>query len=216
MRFPTNQYNYQLYPSPSSPYYLFGYQQRWPFAWSGGQGGILPSAQANTHAPPSSLGMADMLESGYGDPNWIPYPAFRRTILHRPAFAQALGLEAVEFPAALRARGAAQLRQLGDWPLMRPTGPEPLHPGQGVPSLGALSDNEKTFAIGAAALAAAWFLFLRKHRRRNPRNPRRRGYYVMSKVRGVSGAIVLPNKQEAMAYANYLRRSGRPARIKKR
>ena len=186
MRFPTRQYDSQLYPSPSSPYYQFGYQQRFPFAWSGGAGGVLPDSRSPSE---SQLGMADMLESGYGDPNWLPYPPLQRTILHPRPFA------------------------LSDWPLVRPAGPEPLSPGEGGVPLGALSDNEKKLALVAAAAAAAWFLFFRKRRRRNPR---RRGYYVVSKVRGVSGAIVLPTKQEAVAYANYLRRGGKPARIKKR
>ena len=185
MRFPTRQYDHQLYPSPSSPYYLFGYQQRWPWAWSGGAGGILPNARAAA----SSLGNADLYESGYGDPNWLPYPALQRTIRHPRPFS------------------------LSDWPLVRTAGPEPLSPGDGGFALGALSDNEKKLAVVAAAGLAAWWFFFRKRRRRNPR---RRGYYVLSRVRGVSGAIVLPTKSEALAYAARLRSMGRPARVKKR
>jgi hypothetical protein len=144
MRFPTNQYDSQRWPSPNTPYYMYGYEQRWPWAWSGGAGGILP---AMTRPPQSSLGNGDMAESGYGDPNWLPYPPLQRTILHPRPFA------------------------LSDWPLVRPAGPEPLSPGEGGFPLGAisLSDNEKLALVAAAGVAAWWYLRKRRRGRRNRR-----------------------------------------------
>jgi len=162
-------------PSPSSPYYLFGIQKRYPFQWSGAAGGVLPPARAH------GLGNADLYESGYGDPMYEPYPPLQRTILHRG---------------------------LGDWPLVRPAGPEPWVLG--------MSDSEKQYALIAAAGFAAWWLFFRKSKRRGRRrNPSARGYYVASSTRGVAGRLFFKKKGDASWYAKLLRSQGKRARILK-
>lgn len=160
-----------------------GVQRRFPYAWSAGQGGVLPP----TRPAPTSLGAADMLESGYGDPNYLPYPPFNRTILHRAG--------------------------LGDWPPIRPAGPELLFDSDSEEEGLGWSDSEKTLALVAAAGVAAWWLFFRK--RRNP-GKRRSGYAITSTTRGVTGTIIMRRKRDALAYARELRESGKPARVKKR
>lgn len=89
-------------------YYQHGAQQRYVFQWHGGQGGVFPAQQFQARAPTSSsLGMADMLEGGYGDPNFeFNYPAFNKVAPKRycpppPA------------PCGLRAKAAAELDSLG-------------------------------------------------------------------------------------------------------
>jgi hypothetical protein len=125
---------------PSSPYFQFGIQPRFAYNWRGGAGGVMPGRMA-----PASLGSADMVESGL-DANWVGYPAFKRTILHQA------------------------YRDMGDWPLLRPAGPEPLDPNESalgaIPIWDGLSDNEKTLAMVAAAAGVGWFLFIRKKRGR--------------------------------------------------
>jgi hypothetical protein len=122
----------------SSPYYLFGAERRYPYAWHGGAGGVPSSRPA---AETRELGSADMIESGL-DPNFIPYPAFNHTRFHDPSL---------------------ELAGLGDFPLRRPAGKEPLDPHQ----LADLSDNEKKYgALAIAGLAALWLYKRSKKRRR--------------------------------------------------
>lgn len=146
--------------SGANPYYQFAIQRRYPYAWFGGAGGVLPATRAAETRSLSGLGgvgigncfgngcfgaagSADMVESGL-DENSLPWPAFSRTHIHDPT-----------------------LLCLSDWPLVRPAGPEPHDPhGDGL----GLSDNEQTLGIVLVAGAAAWWLFLRRPRR----NPRRR------------------------------------------
>ena len=118
----------------STPYYLYGYERKYPYAWHGGAGGVPWSQRA---AETRELSGADMIESGL-DSQYRPSPAFNHTRLHDPS-----------------------LVTLGDWPLVRPSGPEPLDPN----GLGALSDNEKKLA-GALAIGAIAFFMLRKKKRR--------------------------------------------------
>ena len=122
----------------STPYYLFGAQRRYPFAWHGGAGGVPWSRVA---AETRELSDFDLRESGL-TPYTVGYPAFRHTTLH-----------------------------LGDWPAVRPAGPEPLDPGGlgALPIWGTLSDNEKRLALiaGVAALGlVAWRRLRRKRGRR--------------------------------------------------
>ncbi|MBT8452989.1 MAG: hypothetical protein KJO40_13555 [Deltaproteobacteria bacterium] len=50
----------------------------------------------------------------------------------------------------------------GDWPALRPAGPEPLDPMGGILDL---SDNEKKLAMLAAAAGAFWWFFMKKKKR---------------------------------------------------
>ena len=136
----------------ASPYYLFGYQRRYPFAWHGGPGGVPWSKRA---AETMELGgSSDLVESGIE-----PYA------MHFPALGQEG--ETDETPAIIAS---------GDWPALRPAGPEPLDPGEAPMGLGlfdTLSDNEKRLLMfGTAGVAAYWWFFLRKPKRR--RAPARR------------------------------------------
>lgn len=137
----------------SSPYFQFGAQRRYPFAWHGGPGGV---PQSRVAAESRELSNFDLNESGL-NPYTISYPAFRRSSLH-----------------------------LGDWPALRPAGPEPLDPG-GLGSILDLSDNERMLLALAGAAAAALYLWKRAGRagppgsrrlaratRRYMQNPRRR------------------------------------------
>lgn len=62
----------------TSPYYLFGAQRRYPYAWHGGAGGVPTGTRA---AETRELSGADLIESGLS-PYALPTPAFRRTRLH--------------------------------------------------------------------------------------------------------------------------------------
>lgn len=75
----------------------------------------------------------DLIDAGYGE-GFPSYPAFNRTILHMPA-------------------------PTGDWPLIRPSGPEP----ESLGFFGNLSDNERSLMmVGGAALGV--FLLMRSKR----------------------------------------------------
>lgn len=175
-------------PVASTPYYIYGAQRRYPYAWHGGPGGVPQStlaaeSKALGRAP---VGIFDLLESGL-DPNAIPYAAFKNTNLHN-----------------------ASMIGVGDWPLLRPSGPEPLDPNQ-LGLFESLSDNEKI--LGAVAVAAAaWWFFRRKRARRNPASRRpTHDVYI-----GNSYAMSFHGKRRAQAYADRLRASGKPARVRKR
>jgi hypothetical protein len=226
----------------SSPYYMFGIESRYPFDWNAGQGGVL---QATRAAETRALGAADMRESGLEPGAFLPYPAFRNTILHqgrrRRRLHQPLGVSDTDYailvagtvkpppPPKHRVSFADRLRHvfsprprgMGDWPLVRPSGPEPIDPNEGSwgSPLGtiSLSDNEKTLLLAAAAAGAAWWLFLRKggrKRRRNPRGPVR--YSVSSSTRGARGSVGFTTKAAAVSYAESLRRAGKRAIVRKR
>lgn len=110
----------------STPYYLFGAQRRYPFAWHGGAGGV--PQQNIRSAEAAELSDFDLVESGleasrYGTA--MPYRALARTRLH-------------------------DHRGMGDWPLYRPQGPEPLDPNQ-LGGVFDLSENEKKLAKLAVA-----------------------------------------------------------------
>ena len=79
------------------------------------------------------LGNADMIESGLA-PYTPAWPAFARTRAHDA--------------------------QLGDWPLLRPAGPEPV---------GALSTNERRLAIAAGVAGAAFLAWRHLKKRRGRR-----------------------------------------------
>jgi len=132
---------------PSSPYYLFGAQRRYAYAWHGNAGGVPGGYRASTTRS-LGLGNADMAESGYETSNaFFPYAAFNHTAIHR------------ELPNAI-----------SDWPLVRPAGLEPHDPngdGLGFWLWDGLSDNEKGLLVIAAGAGIVWWL-MRKRARRNP------------------------------------------------
>lgn len=194
-------------PSPSSPYYLFGAQRRYPFAWSGGAGGVPWSRVA---AESRQLGIFDLVESGLDfDPKqFIPSPALSRTILHDPAY-----------------------EPTGDWPLVRPQGYEPDDPrGDGL----GLSDNEKKLGLVLVA-AGLGFLLWKRMGRAGPRGSRRlaratRGYMrsnparkrfevhatASRRARRREYAGSFTRLSEARDYAESLRKGGHKAVVKKR
>lgn len=88
------------------------------------------------------LGNADMIESGYGD-DFPRNPAFSRSILYMPA------------PAPLGRPRAA----MGDYPLVRPSGPEPE-----LGLFDGLSNNERKFLMIGGVAAAAFLLFKNRER----------------------------------------------------
>lgn len=117
-----------------APYYQFGYQRRYAYNWSGDPGGIMPPHRA---AESAALGVDPLTES------FVPYE------MHFPPFSRGRYIT----PSAT-----------GDWPAVRPSGPEPLDPGRAPRAMGlfdGLSRSEKSFLLLASAGAAAWF-FLRK------------------------------------------------------
>jgi hypothetical protein len=140
----------------STPYFLFGGQRRYPYAWHGGAGGV---PQSRVAAESRGMGIFDMAESGLGQ-RGHRYGAFRRTQLHDPSDG------------------------LGDFPLVRPAGPEPIDPHQGslsgVPIWDGLSNNEKKL-VGLAVAGGLGYLLWSRYRlasswprRRTPRARRRR------------------------------------------
>lgn len=179
-------------PSPSSPYYLFGAQRRYPYAWHGGAGGVpwsrpaaetrelsglgcvgstVPGVKCAGSCCASGVGGFDLVESG-AHPYSIRYPALNRTRLHSG---------------------------LGDWPAYFPAGPEALDPGVAgfqedlggnyitrwnrargiqdgvlgdIPIWSGLSDNEKKVVALGGAAALAWWLWKRSGRA-GPRGSRR-------------------------------------------
>lgn len=171
----------------STPYYLYGYQRRYPYAWHGNPGGV---PQSRVAAESRGLGIFDMLEAGFQDPAFFPFPAFKHTNLH----------------------DASMLHEteLSDWPLLRPAGPETLDPNNLAGFLDNLSDNEKTLGLVAIAGVAAWWFWKHK-RRRNPARKARYDVYV-----GRSRSVGFTTKARAQEYANSLRRDGVRARVRKR
>jgi len=173
----------------SSPYFIFGAQRRYPYAWHGGAGGVPNTSLA---AESRGLGGGDMIDSGL-DPNWLEYPAFKHTNLHDPSMG-----------------GCA----LADWPLVRPQGPEPLDPNSGVLGMfDTLSDNEKKLAVGAIALVGGYLLWKRMKRRRNPTRAR----YHVSAARGrgrLAPSMSFGTKGAATSYATKIRGRGYRARVR--
>lgn len=208
----------------NNPYLLWaGEPSRYVFQWNAGQGGVLPAQAYQARAPRSSLGAADMLESGYGDPNFIPDPQLRKVAPYRycpppPA------------PCGLRAQAAAELNglgavvtlgprgrhTLGDWPQIRPQGFEPGWMATGsIPVWDDLGDTGKMLALVALGAGALWWLS-RSHgggplgltRRRNPWAVRARH------KSGVTGQVIIRRKKAAMAYADDLRKSKKHSRVR--
>ena len=62
----------------STPYYQFGTQRKYAYAWHGGPGGVPTSSPA---AESRELGLVDLEESGL-NPYSMAYPALSRTSLH--------------------------------------------------------------------------------------------------------------------------------------
>jgi hypothetical protein len=172
-------------PVSSTPYYIFGAQRKYPYAWHGGPGGVPQSTLA---AESKAMGIFDLLESGL-DPNSIPYATFKNTNLHRIS---------MNHPA------------VGDWPVLRPSGPEPLDPNQ-LGIFDSLSDNEKILGAVAIAVGAWWFMRRRSRARRNPSKRPTHDVYI-----GNSYAMSFHGKRRAQAYADSLRAEGKRARVRKR
>jgi hypothetical protein len=176
-------------PPGSHPYFQFpGVEPlRYAAGWSGGAGGVLPTAITRVRAGAESRGLSglgiDQINESYIGSSaalheTMPYPAFSRTMRHA-------GSRLMNGP------GAGPIDELsGIWD--------------------GLSDNEKTLALVAAAGGALWWLSRR--RRRNPANPRGR-YVVRSSSRGVRGSIRFTTKKAAHAYAESLRAGGKTARV---
>lgn len=191
--------------NPSSPYYNFGYQHRFPYNWAGGAGGSAwatsPAAETRGLSGLGSLGNADILESGL-EPLPGAYshnPAFARTMLHDPRYVPT-----------------------GDWPLIRPQGPEPM--GFDPFSYFNLSDSERKFAMLALAGLGGFLLWkkLKSRPRANPaRNPKRVPYSVIATTKRKRrkgsryGTIGFTTKSSAAEYAEYLRLGGHKARVKR-
>jgi len=189
-------------PPGSHPYYQFGVEKRWPYAWHGGAGGVLPGHRASAAAVGdagefTAAGNADMLESGL-DPNSIAYPAFNHTLLHDPISYEPTGdlieygslIGASSLPQATSAgmksyspnRGQTRLsnitntirRGMGDYELLRPAGPEPLDPNEATLSdITDLSSSEGQLVAAAVAAGLVWWFFIRKKKRKNPGRRRR-------------------------------------------
>jgi len=70
----------------STPYYQFGTQRKYAYAWTGGPGGVPQGVRA---AETRELGMDVLDESGL-NPYSMASPAFSRTSLHTPP--ETLGL----------------------------------------------------------------------------------------------------------------------------
>lgn len=166
-------------PPGSHPYYQFGVEKRWPYAWHGGAGGVLPGHRA----PGASLGgspeefqaagSADMIESGL-DPNWIPYPAFNRTLLHERFSYDGMSSDSPNGGQTRLSSVAGLFQEMGDYEQYRPAGPEPLDPNEATLAgiFDSLSSSEQQLALAAVAGGLVWFFFLRKKKRKNPRRRR--------------------------------------------
>lgn len=127
----------------SSPYYRFGYQRpgHAGVSWNTGPGGVLPGAKS---AVRQELSDYDAYESGLHSARAMRYPAL------------ALGQgETFQGPQAIVSAG--------DWPALRPSGPEPLVPG--MSGLG-ISDTEKRYLLIGGAVLGAYLLFRKPRRRR--------------------------------------------------
>lgn len=200
--------------SGTNPYYQYAVQ--WPaqfaYAWHGGSGGVMAGQQrageTRSLGAVGALGIFD-LEESYSK-NLGPYSALTNTRLHRANRGQTRQIDVA--PTAPWATG--------DWPLIRPAGPEPMDPHEGTQPVGlfdTLSDNEKTFAALALAGAAAWWLW-RSRRHRGRRNPGRIKYEVFASARGGRGlayAMSFTQKAAAKNYADSLRREGRRASVRR-
>lgn len=175
-------------PTPSAPYYQFGYQRRYPYAWSGAAGGV---PQSRVAAESRGLGIFDLRESGLApSPQaFNTFPGFRKTMIHEGYVSS------------------------GDFPLVRPAGREPDDPrGDGRGGLG-LSDNEKKFGL-VLAVGAIGFFALRRMRK----NPARKRYEVRAtsspRGRRLEYAGSFTKKGDAERYAGYLRRGGHRAHVR--
>lgn len=207
-------------PTPSSPYYLFGAQRRYPYAWSGAAGGV---PQSRVAAESRGLGIFDLAESGL-TPNpkdFIPFPGFNKTMVHHGYVPS------------------------GDWPLARYAGREPDDPrGDGRGALG-LSDNEKLLGK-VLALGVLGYVLYKKLGKAGPRGSRRlarstRQYYAAAKRnpenpvhtryevhasashkrrrgrrRRLEYAGSFVRKREASDYARYLREGGHKAQVRRK
>jgi hypothetical protein len=181
----------------STPYFLFGAQRRYPYAWHGGAGGV---PQSRVAAESRGMGIFDMAESGFGQ-RGHRYGAFKHTQLHDPS--DGLGL--------------------GDFPLVRPAGPEPLDPHQGslsgIPIWDGLSDNEKKLVGLAVAGGLAYWLWRQQRggarRRRGRHNPSPKSWVTLStrSPKGKRGSLRV-GRASADSIARWYRRHGYSVSVK--
>ncbi len=160
-----------------APYYEFaGERQRSPgLSWNAGYGGVVPGARVS-----SSLGaheIPNLQEMTLGR-HTIPYPAFRRTIIHQPfprGQAAAANRDAAAGAAPVVTQGCFGPVGVGDYIATSDyiaTGdyvsPGPM-PSSALSGIFDLSDNEKTAVMVAGAAAVGWWLWKRSKKRRSRR-----------------------------------------------
>lgn len=173
---------YYISPGVTGPRFMYT-------SWHAGQGGVMPGM---VHSPPSSLGNADLVESGLHDPIFEPYPALARARDRLCKLPQSA-------PCNLRANAAAAMSGVVDQ-IGQDLGAIPIWSG--------LSTNEKTLAvIGAGALAWWW---MNRRGRRGRRNP----WAVTARSRGVTGTIHFTSKKLAKEYEGYLRKANKRPRLR--
>jgi hypothetical protein len=158
-----------------------GVTHRYAFDWKGGAGGIMSNTRAATCR---ELGAADLLEAGYGDPNWQGYYQLQELMAgvgdvaakksKRASCCDDCSCNCVSSGCCPDcARGARRpstrvYAATGDFMGFRLDGPEPIDPQpvSGIPIWDGLSDNEKILAGLAAGAGLLWWWKKRKRRRR--------------------------------------------------
>ena len=232
-------------PSPSSPYYLFGSQRRYPFAWHGGAGGVPWSRVAAESrelgavphaAPPRTVrvprgGGTARFFTPWGLVNYRPSSEWISAPSDDWASSSTDGLgifdlveSGLDFkPTQFLPTPAFNATIMHDPAFVPQLGDWPLDRPAGYEpddrrgdALG-LSDNEQTLLKILAAAGVGYLLWKKFGKRK--KNPVRKRYEVhaTSRRRGrrCEYAGSFKNKREAKAYADYLREGGHKALVKR-